>query len=103
MPTNERAEPGSKGGGEYYRIILHPDEDFVTFRYHDVGDEGHLQRLAGRRKDGSWETQAWLISKDDAHVRDGKLIADSKDAKELLKELDGKIVHHEGDIFKLKG
>ncbi len=64
----KRAKPGTKGEGDYYRIVVRPKEEFTTFRYHDVGDKGHIIRLAGKRSSGSWDTQAWLISKGDAHV-----------------------------------
>jgi len=48
-----RAKPGTKGKGKYFRIIVRPKEDFITFRYHDIGRPGHLQRLAGKRASGS--------------------------------------------------
>lgn len=98
----ERAKPGSKGGGEYFRIIVRPKDSFVTFRYHDVGDPGHIQRLAGKRENGRWATQAWLISKEDAHVEHGELMPTTKDARELLAELGSKPEHYQGDIFKAK-
>ena len=63
-----RKKPGTTGEGEYYRITVRPKEEFVTFRTQDVGEPGHVQRLAGKRGSGSWDTQAWLISKHDAHV-----------------------------------
>ncbi len=99
--TKKRAKPGSKGEGDYYRIELLPSEEFTAFRYHDVGDPGHLLRLAGKRKDGTWDTQAWLIGKSDAHVEGDHLIADSADAKNLLESLGGKSRHKEGDIFSV--
>lgn len=97
-----RAKPGASGGGDYYRIIVRPKEEFVSFRNQDVGKPGGLQRLSGRRSSGSWSTQAWLISKDLAHVEGGRLIADSKDAKELLKTLGSEPMHQKGDIFTAK-
>src|SRR5437588_12554465 len=72
----KRAKPGTKGGGDYFRIVVRPKEEFTTFRYHDVGGPGHIQRLAGKRESGSWDTQAWLISKQDAHIENETLIAD---------------------------
>jgi hypothetical protein len=97
-----RARPGTKGGGDYFRIVVRPKEQFTSFRNQDVGEPGGLQRLAGRRSSGSWSTQAWLISKDDAHVQGDKLIADSKDAKDLLKRLGSEPVHQKGDVFSAK-
>ncbi len=103
QPDGEsRAEPGTTGEGDYYRIIVRDSDDFETFRTHDVGDPGGLQRVSGRRSSGSWDTQAWLISKDDAHVTSGELIADSESAKDLLSELGSKPVHKEGDVFTAK-
>lgn len=95
----ERAKPGSKGEGKYYRIELRSKEEFVTFRYHDVGDPGHILRLAAKKKDGTWEDQAWLIQKDMAHENNGKLVGDHQEAKELLKEI-GPVNHLKGDVFK---
>ncbi len=94
-----RAKPGTKGQGKYYRIIVRPKEEFVTFRYHDVGQPGHLERLAGKRSSGSWADQAWLISKEDAHTSNGSLIPDSADAKKILKII-GPVRRIRGDVFQ---
>jgi hypothetical protein len=67
----QRAKPGATGEGEYYHIQIRPTERFATFRTHDVGEKGGIQRVAGQRKNGSWETQKWLISKDLAHAERG--------------------------------
>jgi len=96
-----RARPGA-GGGEFYRIEVRPKRDFVTFRTQDVGDAGHLERLAGKRSSGSWGTQAWLVSKEDAHVENNKLVPDSKDAQNLFQKLGSEPVHQKGDVFKAK-
>lgn len=98
----KRAKPGTKGSGQYYRIVVRPKDQFVTFRNQDVGKPGGLQRLAGKRSSGSWGTQAWLISKDDAHVEKDQLIPDSKAAKELLNTLGSKPIHEKGDVFTAK-
>jgi hypothetical protein len=100
--ASKRAKPGSRGTGEYFRIVVRPDTQFTDFRYHDVGDPGHIQRLAGKRSSGSWDTQAWLISKTDAHPEKDTLIADTTDAKKLLETLGSKPVHAKGDIYKAK-
>ena len=98
-----RAKPGTKGEGDYFRIIVRPKEQFISFRYHDVGeDNGDLQRLAGRRASGSWTTQAWLISKNSAHEQGNTLIGDTKDARKLLETLGSKPVHVKGDNYKAK-
>jgi hypothetical protein len=76
--------------------------DFETFRTQDVGDPGHVQRVSGKRASGSWATVKWLIGKEDAHVEDGKLVGDTKDAKDLLKKLRTKPVKIRGDRFESK-
>jgi hypothetical protein len=49
-----RTKPGTKGGGEFYRIQVRPKGEFVTFRTQDVGGPGHIERVAGKRGSGSW-------------------------------------------------
>ena len=95
-----RAKPGTKGEGDYYRIVVRDKEQFTTFRYHDIGEGGHVQRLAGKRSSGSWDTQAWLISKEDAHISGDRLIPDTADARKVLEALGSKPKHVKGDIFE---
>ena len=97
-----RAKPASTGEGNYYHIEVRPKDEFTTFRTQDVGGPGHLQRVAGKRESGSWATAKWLISKEDAHVENGKLVGDTKDAKDLLKKLASQPVHKSGDRFEAK-
>lgn len=97
-----RAQPGSKGGGKFYRIVVRPKGEFISFRTHDVGEAGHIERVAGLRSSGSWDTQAWLIGKDDAHVKGGHLVADNPDVQEVLNSLGSKPKHAKGDIFRAK-
>ena len=97
-----RKTPGSGGQGEYYHVEARPGDDFVTFRTQDVGDPGHVQRVAGKRESGSWATVKWLIGKEDAHVSGDSLVPDTKDAKDVLKQLASKPVHKEGDLFEAK-
>lgn len=97
-----RQKPGNTGKGNYYHIEVRPKAEFTTFRTQDVGDPGHVQRVAGRRSSGSWSTAKWLISKDDAHVENGKLVGDTKDAKDLLKKLGSSPSHLTGDRFEAK-
>ena len=94
-----RAKPGAKGEGRYFRFIVRPKEEFITFRYHDVGQPGHLQRLAGRRTSGSWDDQAWLISKKDAHIEKGRLVADTEAARKILAII-GPAKQIKADLFK---
>ncbi len=98
----KRAKPGTKGEGDYFRIVVRPKEEFTTFRYHDVGEKGHILRLAGKRSSGSWDTQAWLISKDDAHLEGDALVADTEDARRLIETLGTKPKPVKGDVFEAK-
>lgn len=98
----ERRKPATTGEGNYYHVEVRPKSEFKTFRTQDVGSKGHIQRVAGKRESGSWATVKWLISKDDAHISGGRLVGDTKDAKELLDTLGSSPVHQRGDRFKAK-
>ena len=98
----KRMKPGTKGAGGFYRIQVRPRDGFVTFRTQDVGSRGHLERVAGKRQSESWETQAWLIGKQDAHVEGDKLIPDTADARNLLSKLGTEPIHLKGDIFEAR-
>ncbi len=95
-----RAKPGSTGKGEYYHIEVRPRKEFTTFRTQDVGEKGGIQRVAGKRGSGSWDTQKWLISKDEAHVEGDRLVPDTKEAHDVLKALGSKPTRVSGDRFK---
>jgi hypothetical protein len=98
----KRAKPGTTGEGEYFHIIVRPKTEFTTFRYQDVGEKGHIQRLAGKRSSGSWDTHAWLISKTDAHLVGDKLVPDNEDARKVIESLESKPKRIKGDIFEAK-
>jgi hypothetical protein len=95
-----RAKPGTTGKGEYYHIEVRPKREFITFRTQDVGERGGIQRVAGKRGSGSWDTQKWLIGKDEAHVEGERLVPDTKEAREVLKTLGSKPTRVSGDRFK---
>ncbi|MGH2628892.1 MAG: hypothetical protein ACRDHY_19815, partial [Anaerolineales bacterium] len=97
--AQSRRRPGSPGRGRYYRIEVRPRVDFVSFRTQDVGQPGHIQRVAGRRASGSWATASWLISKSDAHTKNGRLVADTRAAEGVLQALGSAPVHVNGDRF----
>lgn len=97
-----RAKPGTKGSGDYFRVVVRDKNQFTSFRNQDVGEKGGLQRVAGHRPSGSWSTQAWLISKDFAHKEGERLVADHEDAKELLQKLGSTPTHEKGDVFSAK-
>lgn len=98
----ERRKPATTGQGNYYHVEVRPNEEFTAFRTQDVGGKGHLQRVAGKRSSGSWATVKWLIGKEDAHVEGGKLVGDTKDARDLIKKLGSKPVRARGDLFEAK-
>jgi hypothetical protein len=97
-----RKKPGTTGEGNYYHVEVRPKDEFTTFRTQDVGDEGHFQRVAGKRASGSWATVKWLIGKEDAHVEGGKLVGDTRDARDLIRKLGSEPVHKRGDRFEAK-
>jgi len=95
-----RKKPGTTGKGKFYRVVVRPKSEFVSFRNHDVGKKGHIQRVAGRRSSGSWATQAWLIAKTDARVSGKTLVGTSTDAKKVLAKLKRKPKKVKGNIFE---
>lgn len=95
-----RAKPGTRGEGKYYRIVTRPKGQFVTFRTQDVGRPGHVLRLSGKRPSGSWDTQAWLISKEDAHVKGNRIVPETAEAKKVIETLGSAPIHVKADIFK---
>jgi hypothetical protein len=99
MATKRRKKPGTTGKGKFYRIELRPARQFSRFRVQDVGKKGGLERLAGHRRSGSWDTVSWLISKEKAHVAGGHLVIDSAKDRSVLKQIKGPIVHVKGDVF----
>ena len=97
-----RKKPGTGGKGKYYRVVVRSKTQFSTFRLHDVGRKGHIQRLAGKRRGGGWDTQAWLIAKTDAHYSGGRLVGDTAAAKKLLAKLGTKPRKVKADISRAK-
>ncbi len=61
-----------------------------------------MRRVAGKRESGSWDTQAWLISKDAAHISHGKLVPDTEGVRGVLDKLGSEPRHVEADIFEAK-
>ncbi|MEZ5316398.1 MAG: hypothetical protein R2752_03250 [Vicinamibacterales bacterium] len=97
-----RSRPGTKGSGRYYRVVVRDKSEFSSFRTQDVGRPNHVQRLAGHRKSGSWATQAWLISKKDAHRDGDRLVGDTAGVRKVLRSLRGPMRHVKGDIFEAR-
>lgn len=98
--TRRRAKPGASGAGAFFHIEVRPRTSFVSFRNQDVGERGGIERVAGRRTSGSWDTQKWLIAKSLAHLENGTLVGDSAEARKVLKGLGSAPRHLGGDRFK---
>lgn len=94
-----RAKPGARGRGKFFHIQVRPRTDFVTFRNQDIGRPGGIERVAGRRANGSWDTQKWLIGKREAHLEGAALVADSAAARKVLRQLGSKPRRLGGDRF----
>jgi hypothetical protein len=97
-----RAKPGTRGGGRFFRIEVAPARRFIAFRYHDVGKNGGVERVAGKRPDGAWGTAGWLISKAMARVESGRLVPDAATARKLLAAIGTVPRHRAGDRFVAK-
>ncbi|MGQ0741081.1 MAG: hypothetical protein ACT4OG_02120 [Alphaproteobacteria bacterium] len=97
-----RAKPGARGRGGFFHIQVRPKSEFVFFRNQDVGRKGGLERVAGRRANGSWATQKWLIGKEHAHKEGRRLVPDTPAARKLLRMLGAAPVHLGGDRFRAK-
>ena len=100
--SHRRAKPGSRSSGRYFHIAVRPAREFVRFRIQDVGKRGGVQRLAGQRANGAWDTQKWLIEKTDAHIQNGRLVPDSAAARKVLASLGSNAIHVRGDRFKAR-
>jgi hypothetical protein len=98
----KRAKPGSRGGGRFFHIEVRPSAQFIAFRVQDVGAPGGVERVAGQRASGSWDTAKWLVEKTHAHIEDGRLVPDSTEAKKLFKSLGSAPVYVDGDRFRAK-
>ena len=97
---SKRAKPGSRGGGRFFHIEVRPSKQFIRFRVQDVGGPGGVERVAGQRASGSWDTAKWLVEKTHAHVEGGRLVPDSAEAKKLIASLRSSPKHAMGDRFR---
>ena len=100
--TKRRAQPGSSGRGRFYHIQVRPKSQFARFRVQDIGGRGGIERVSGQRSNGSWDTVKWLVEKTHAHIHGGRLIADSTEARKLLRSLGSTPVQTAGDRFRAK-
>ena len=60
---------------------------------------GGIERVAGRRANGSWDTQKWLIGKSEAHRAGKRLAPDTAAARKVLGQLGSLPRHLGGDRF----
>jgi hypothetical protein len=65
-------------------------------------EKGGIQRVTGKRKSGSWATQAWLISKEKAQPWGQSLKANDEETQNLFNKLGSKPRHITGDIYSAK-
>jgi hypothetical protein len=100
--ARRRTKPTARRRG-FFHIEVQPKEAFVEFRTHDLGSDGGIERVAGKRAGGSWSTQEWLIAKDQAHVERGMLIGDTADARRVLTLLGSEPRHIKADRFTIHG
>ena len=87
----------------FFHIEVQPKEAFVEFKTQDIGSDGGIERVAGKRAGGAWSTQEWLIAKDQAHVERGTLIGDTVDARRVLTMLGTEPRHIKADRFTIHG
>lgn len=98
--VKRRAKPGASGKGRFFHIQVRPNAQFVRFRVQDVGGRGGVERVAGQRASGTWDTAKWLVEKTHAHVHGDTLVADSAEARKLLRSLGSAPVRVRGDRFR---
>lgn len=100
--VRRRATASVKPRG-FFHIEVQPKEAFVEFKTQDIGRDGGIERVAGKRPGGAWSTQEWLIAKDQAHVERGTLIGDTVDARRVLTMLGSEPRHIKADRFTIHG
>jgi len=107
--TKPRAKPTARrrtksaARREFFHIEVQPREAFMEFKTQEIGSEGGIERVAGKRAGGAWSTQEWLIAKDQAHVERGLLIGDTADARRVLTMLGSEPRHIKADRFTIHG
>lgn len=100
--ARRRAKAAAKPRG-FYHIEVQPKEAFVEFKSQDIGRDGGIERIAGKRAGGSWSTQEWVIAKNQAHVERGTLVGDTVDARRVLTMLGSEPRHIKADRFTIHG
>lgn len=101
--TARRSAAGSAKRRGSFHIEIQPKEAFVEFKTQDIGRDGGIERIAGKRAGGAWSTQEWVIAKDQAHVERGTLIGDTVDARRVLTMLGAEPRRIKADRFTIHG
>ncbi len=101
-PRASRTKASAKPRGSFH-IEIQPKEAFVEFKTQDIGRDGGIERIAGKRAGGAWSTQEWVIAKDQAHVERGTLIGDTVDARRVLTMLGAEPRRIKADRFTIHG
>lgn len=85
---------------DFYLIIVRPKAEFVAFRFCGCGHSNRNHQLEGQTGQGNWNTQAWYISKNEAHIDEEKLVGDSEEAKSIISSLKSGLSHlDDSNIF----
>ncbi len=98
----ENTESLTDGESKFFHIEILPTQNYKRFRMQSVGEKVGIESVGGQRTNGEWETIKWIISKDIAHVEDGKLIARNRDAQELFDRIGFVPQHIEGSRYGAK-
>jgi hypothetical protein len=88
--------------GAFFHVEVRPKRQFAKFRVQDLGTTGGIERVAGQRPSGSWDTQKWLIGKAHAHIVGHRLVPDTVEARHVLDRLGSTPVHLGGDRFRAR-
>ncbi len=102
MNTEERVKNAAVRNGEFFHIEIRSQKEFKAFRVQNIGKNSGIERVGGQSENGSWKTVKWLVSKELAHIENGKLVADHSDARELFDQLEVVPNHLRGDRFDAK-
>jgi hypothetical protein len=66
----------------YFKLKVAPEEEFTSYIKEDITKKSKI--VMGKLTNGMWKTTKWLIHKDDAHLKNGKLIADNSKLKKVI-------------------
>ncbi|MDQ3634595.1 MAG: hypothetical protein M3405_08820 [Acidobacteriota bacterium] len=99
---NRQVKQDRSNDSNFYHIEIRSPAEFKRFRLVGINEKIGIEKVNGQREDCSWEIVKWLVSKDAAHIEDGKLIADHKKVQEIFDKINSVPIHIEGDRFVAK-